>query len=107
MLMSRPYFSGGKMARQMLTFFRSIVAACATFAASAANAQSTLSAMSAEQWQTVATADLNMVRDIIQSTHPGAIDDQNPEFQHWTKIGYEQARALIARVTDYDSAMAA
>jgi hypothetical protein len=95
------------MARHMLTVFKSIVAACAAFAASAAIAQSTSSATSGQQWQAVATADLNAVRDIIQSTHPGAIDDQNPEFQHWTQIGYEQARALIARVTDYDSAMAA
>lgn len=72
-----------------------VVAACATIAASAAISQPAAPAMTAEQWQGVAAADLNAVRDVIQSTHPGAIDDQNPEFQRWTKIGYEQARALI------------
>jgi hypothetical protein len=48
-----------------------------------------------------------MVRATIRSTHPGAIDEQNPEFQRWTDSGYDQAQALIACVTDYDSAMAA
>lgn len=95
------------MARHLHTVLKSTAATCAAFAASAAIAQSGSPAMSTEQWRAFASADLDAVRDIIKSSHPGAIDDQNPEFQHWTKIGYEQARTLIAHVTDYDSAMAA
>lgn len=63
--------------------------------------------MTRDQWQSFAAADLDAVRDIIQSAHPGAMDEANPEFQDWFQAGYEQAKQLIPRVTDYDSAMAA
>lgn len=72
-----------------------------------AGAQPTRPEMTTEQWQAFATADLNAVRDIIRSAHPGAIDEANPVFRDWFQAGYEQARQLIPRVTDYNSAMAA
>lgn len=62
---------------------------------------------SIDQWQSFAAVDLKAVRDVIQSSHPGGIDEANPEFQRWVEQGYEQARQLIPRVTDYNSAMAA
>lgn len=76
-------------------------------AAMPAGAQATRPPMTAAQWQAFAAADLNAVRDLIQSAHPGAIDEANPGFQVWFRAGYEPAKQLIARVTDYDSAMAA
>jgi hypothetical protein len=60
----------------------------------------------AGQGLAVALDDSGALREIIQSSHPGAIDDKNPEFQHWAQMGYEQSSKLIARVADYNSAMA-
>lgn len=69
--------------------------------------QSVQSEKTIDEWQSFAAADLKAVRDVIQSSHPGGIDEANPEFQRWVELGYEQARQLIPRVTDYNSAMAA
>lgn len=57
------------------------------------------------QWQEMASKDLDAVRALILSTHPGAIDEFNPGFRLWTDTGYQQARSLLPRVISYDTAM--
>lgn len=61
----------------------------------------------ASAWQAMALADLNAVRDLVQASHPGYIDQENPAFRRWSDDGYAQAVKLVPNVNDYNSAMAA
>jgi hypothetical protein len=61
----------------------------------------------AADWQAMARADIEAVHGLILSAHPGSIDEQNPGFKDWTEKGYRQALALVPRVNNYDSMMAA
>lgn len=83
-----------------------MVAACALLAAGATGAQEA-TPKTVKEWQDLALADLDAVRDLIRSAHPGALDTQNPDFARSIGAGYEEARRDVARVTDYNSMMAA
>lgn len=86
---------------------RITVAFCLALAAVPAIGQPDPLPKSTEQWQALAAADLKAVREALRSSHPGAIDEANPEFQQLVESGYAQAQQLIPRVTDYQSAIAA
>ena len=62
---------------------------------------------SAADWQAMARADLDAVHALILSAHPGVIDQQNPDFGHWSETGYQQALKLMPQVISYDTAMSA
>lgn len=62
---------------------------------------------SSRDWRAMAATDLEAARAAIRADHPGYIDQQNPAFRTWEAKGYEQARALLARVNSYDSMVAA
>jgi hypothetical protein len=59
------------------------------------------------EWQAFALADLKAVRNLVQSSHPGYIDQENPDFRRWNEEGYAKALKHIPSVNDYNSAMAA
>jgi hypothetical protein len=83
-----------------------VVAACALLAAGATGAQEATQ-KTVKEWQDLAQADLDAVRELIRTAHPGALDKQNPDFARLMAAGYEEARRDVARVTDYNSMMAA
>jgi hypothetical protein len=59
-------------------------------------------------WQEQARTDLAAVRTTIELAHPGAIDNQNPQFRLWMQQGYEQALTQwVPQVTTYDGMLAA
>jgi hypothetical protein len=84
-------------------------ASCAAllFSAFSAAAADEAPARSAADWQAMARADIEAVHGLILSAHPGSIDELNPGFKDWTEKGYRQALALVPRVNNYDSMMAA
>lgn len=79
-----------------------VVAACALLAAGALGAQEATQ-KTVKEWQDLAQADLDAVRELIRTAHPGALDKQNPDFARLMGAGYEEARRDVARVTDYNS----
>lgn len=48
-------------------------------------------------WSTLALRDLAAIRSTIESSHPGAVDEENPDFRQWLERGYEYARMFGAR----------
>jgi hypothetical protein len=61
----------------------------------------------ASYWQDLARKDLDAVREAIREIHPGAIDEQNPAFAQWIEQGHARAGALVPRVINYDTMLAA
>lgn len=61
----------------------------------------------ASEWQAMAKADLDATYKLVQSTHPGSIDRENPAFGAWATTGYQEALTLIPRVVSYDTALQA
>jgi hypothetical protein len=90
--------------RQVLKMMRlaAALALCAAGAGQAAAKDKTPA-----EWQAIARADLDAVRDTVKAAHPGWIDEQNPAFRAWTEQGYLEAEALVPRVVSYDSMMSA
>lgn len=60
-----------------------------------------------KEWQAMARGDLDAIRELIVSAHPGSIDELNPRFRDWSESGYQEALKLIPRVISYDAAMSA
>lgn len=60
-----------------------------------------------EHWQALARADLDAMHQLILDAHPGTRDELNPGFMEWTGTGYHEALALLPRVFNYDSMLAA
>ncbi|MFC5463037.1 hypothetical protein [Massilia niabensis] len=83
-----------------------VAAACALLATGATGAQEATQ-KTVKEWQDLAQADLDGVHELIRTAHPGALDKQNPDFVRLMAAAYEEARRDVARVTDYDSMMAA
>lgn len=59
------------------------------------------------RWQAMASDDLNAIHTLIQEAHPGWLDYSNPAFRRWAEGGYLQAKALIPKVSSYDTALSA
>lgn len=62
-------------------------------------------ASSPAHWQAIARTDLDKVHELVRSTHPGWIDERNPDFRARAEDGYRQARAMLGQVEDYESAV--
>ncbi|RQP25796.1 S41 family peptidase [Piscinibacter terrae] len=58
-----------------------------------------------QRWQDLARADLEAVHLAIVDGHPGMLDELNPGFKAWTDKGYQEALALLSRVTNRDAAL--
>ena len=71
-------------------------------AGNAAAADAPPPAQDASHWQAMAQADLDAVHAIVLSSHPGAIDEQNPDFRIWMEQGYREAKGLLPRARNYD-----
>jgi len=57
----------------------------------------------ATEWRQVARGDLDAAHALILASHPGAIDEQNPQFRETSENAYQAALQLIAQVDSYDS----
>lgn len=55
----------------------------------------------ASPWTTITLGDLDVMHRTIVDTHPGMVDDLNPEFRQWTEDGYRQAQARAASVRNF------
>ncbi|WP_254912500.1 hypothetical protein [Pseudomonas putida] len=54
----------------------------------------------------MAVRDLSAVHQLIVSSHPGAIDQENKSFTDWLEKGYREARQLALRVSSERDAQA-
>ncbi|HFL7937559.1 S41 family peptidase [Pseudomonas putida] len=54
----------------------------------------------------MAVGDLSVVHQLIASSHPGAIDQENKNFTDWVEKGYRQASQLALRVSSQRDAQA-
>ncbi len=54
-------------------------------------------------WSKLYLRDLDSLRAAIAANHPGAIDDQNPEFARTLDRAYQEARALAPKIKDFSA----
>lgn len=93
--------SGLRFRAGLLAIVLLLLAGCATPSAKAP------AEPAPEHWQALAKADLDAIHQLILDAHPGARDELNPGFMEWTETGYHEALALLPRVFNYDSMLAA
>lgn len=53
-----------------------------------------------KDWSKLFLKDLKAARQIIKDNHPGAIDNQNPDFNVWLNEGYDKAKKLAPNIKD-------
>jgi len=53
----------------------------------------------ANKWQLTTKKDLQEIYHIILTQTPGAVDQQNPQYQHWMQQGFKKAIAMSKKVT--------
>ncbi len=63
--------------------------------------------LAAGPWPAVAREDLAFVQASLRDNHPGAIDEENPDFRVWLDQGYRQALDLAGRAESLEDAVAA
>ncbi len=63
--------------------------------------------LAAGPWPAVAREDLAFVQASLRDNHPGAIDEENPDFRVWLEQGYRQALDLAGRAESLEDAVAA
>lgn len=59
------------------------------------------SAQGKQPWADITAGDLDLVHRTIVATHPGQVDDQNPNFRQWTEQGYREAAQKAAKASSF------
>src|SRR5687768_7538741 len=54
-------------------------------------------------WHKLYLRDLDSLRAAIAANHPGALDEQNPEFARTLERAYREARALAPKLKDFSA----
>lgn len=53
-------------------------------------------------WQKLAKADLKKIKNTIEQSHPGSVDEKNPEFNIWLYEGYILTKKKIKEILSFE-----
>lgn len=60
----------------------------------------------AKDWREITVNDLSVIRQLVVTSHPGAIDSENESFSDWVERGYLDASQLSRRVNSRKDSLA-